>query len=290
MEERIQYSDGDIVVGEGLDSLGSLAASAGKSRDKILIVLCSRGGFVLEMNGRPENITRGDILICPPEVSIGRAEEAAVSDDEPAADVKVMGICYSSLRSSLLTGRSVWSAMMYVRNNPVIHLNDHDLTLTELYYSVIRQKIGTVRDFYYKEIMQSLLLCALYELCVVINREIAPGADDNRLSRRSLLFKQFVELLAASDCRDRSVAHFADRLCVTPKYLAAAVKTASGRNASDLILENAGEAIRHELLYSGKSIKEIAAEFDFPSVSGFGKFCRSRLGLSPRAYRMNRLV
>lgn len=37
--------------------------------------------------------------------------------------------------------------------------------------------------------------------------------------------------------------------------------------------------------YSNKSIKEIAAELDFPNPSFFGKYVKARLGLSPANYR-----
>ena len=39
------------------------------------------------------------------------------------------------------------------------------------------------------------------------------------------------------------------------------------------------------LKYSEKSIKEIAAYLDFPSISYFGKYVKSHYGVSPTQYR-----
>jgi AraC-like DNA-binding protein len=39
------------------------------------------------------------------------------------------------------------------------------------------------------------------------------------------------------------------------------------------------------LRFSDRSIKEIAVDYGFSSLSTFGKFVKMRLGLSPRAYR-----
>ena len=53
----------------------------------------------------------------------------------------------------------------------------------------------------------------------------------------------------------------------------------------DWIHEYATEAIVHQLKYSDRSIKEIAGDFHFSSLSVFGKVVKAKLGLSPREYR-----
>ncbi|MCI7082684.1 MAG: helix-turn-helix domain-containing protein, partial [Paraprevotella sp.] len=44
-------------------------------------------------------------------------------------------------------------------------------------------------------------------------------------------------------------------------------------------------SIKQTLLYSGKSIKEIAIEYHFPSQSFFGKYFKQYTGMSPREFR-----
>jgi AraC-like DNA-binding protein len=49
------------------------------------------------------------------------------------------------------------------------------------------------------------------------------------------------------------------------------------------------DAIRQQLRYSDKTVKEIAAALDFPSLSFFGRFVREHLGMSPTAFRRQSL-
>lgn len=273
-----RYSDGDIIMIEGLENIGKEPIF---ELDMIVLMLCNKGEVGIEIDGKEYLLSRGDLLICPPGVLLSNFI------DKGEGGLKLLGMKYSKIHHSMFKGRSIWSAMMFARNNPRFRLNERDLDLTESYYHVIKQKSATAKDFYYNEIMQSLMQCALYEICVIINRQIAPGENDNIMGRKELLFKQFMEMLATSDCKDRTVTEFAQRLCISPKYLSAIVKDISGKSALEIILQNATEVIKRELEYSGKSIKEIADNFDFPNISVFGKFIKTRLGKSPREYRKN---
>lgn len=78
---------------------------------------------------------------------------------------------------------------------------------------------------------------------------------------------------------------YADRLCITPKYLSAVCKATTGKTASDIINRYVVEDIRRLLKQPGKSIKEIANELDFPNLSFFGKYVKKHLGTSPTQYR-----
>lgn len=312
-KETLNYSDGDIFVDEGIEFLSKEHFTTG---DKIVILLCDKGSLSMKINGVKKRIIVGDILICPPGVDLecvgdsladghgskcGREtfdlsestgdkpdmgkSAAAKSRADGNYSVKALGMRYASLRYTLLQGKSMWSAMMYARNNPVFHLDGSEMEMTKAYYYVIRKKLSTARDFYYREIMQSLLACAFYEVCVIINRKIVPDASDVNLSRQNLIFKKFIELLANYDPNVRTVSDYADRLCITPKYLSAAVRSVFGKPASWLIQESTAEMIRHDLMYSEKSIKELSEGYGFSSLSNFGKFVRAHLGMSPRDFR-----
>lgn len=252
--------------------------------DMIVIILCDEGQFRLEIDGKETEVSKGDILICPPGLMLSNLHE------EGKGILKLVGMKYSKIHKIQFSGRSVWSTMMYARNNPVFHLDEAELELTRSYFSVIKQKSSTAKDFYYNEIMASLLECAFYEICVIINRKISPSENDNIISRKDLIFKKFMELLATSDCRERSVAFFAERLCISPKYLASVIKDVSGRNAIEIILQNATDMIRRDLEHPDMSIKEIADKYNFQNISAFGKFIKNRLGKAPRFYREDNMT
>ena len=83
----------------------------------------------------------------------------------------------------------------------------------------------------------------------------------------------------------RTVSYYANKLCYTTKYLSKVVKEVSGKTAMEFINQNAIRYIRHQLLYSDKSIKEIADQFEFYNLSFFGKYIKKHLGVSPSQFR-----
>ncbi len=93
-------------------------------------------------------------------------------------------------------------------------------------------------------------------------------------------------MLATYDGSERSVKAYADRLCVTPKYLSTVCKTVSGKTALEWIHDFLADAITRNLKYTEGSIKEISDVLGFPNMSFFGKFVKTRFGMSPKEYRI----
>ena len=134
--------------------------------------------------------------------------------------------------------------------------------------------------------MMSLLHCVIFELLSLTNKvESIDFDEDEQSSQSDVLFRNFLELLAEHEGRVRSVQEYADMLYVSPKYLSAVVKQSSGRTALALIHETTIHAIVRQLKYTDKPIKEISEEMGFPSLSFFGKFVKTQLGVSPKKFR-----
>lgn len=96
---------------------------------------------------------------------------------------------------------------------------------------------------------------------------------------------RFFEMLARYYSRERSVSFYASKLCISTKYLATVVKKVSGKTPVAWIKERVVSEIEHMLLYSQASVKEIACQLHFPSVSALGKIFKANKGISPVNYR-----
>lgn len=270
---------------ENLDiiDLSDFFSGEHKQEIEVLVIgLCEAGYGTIEVEGKTFPFRTGDLIICPPGVVTGGINRSMT------CQLISIGLDYSRLLGSLSSGRSVWSIMTYAKNNPIFHLTASEREITREYYNLLRLKITSRHDFYYDEIVRTLIGCIVYEVCTVVSRSVAPGDEDKTMSHKDLIFKKFMELLSVDTCRERSVGAYARKLCVTPKYLSDVTRGICNKPALELILENATRSIAMDLEYSAKSIKEIAAAYDFPNVSVFGKFVRSRLGVSPREYRKSR--
>ena len=104
-------------------------------------------------------------------------------------------------------------------------------------------------------------------------------------TRLQLLSERFLALVTEYHNKERGVAFYADKLCITPKYLSKLIKQATGRSAPDWIDAYVVLEAKNLLRYSGKSIKEIVQDLNFPSQSVFYKYFKSHTGLTPSEYR-----
>ncbi len=279
MEKGINYNDGDILIKDSFDDI-MLAGSIRTSM--VAAVICTAGCMKIGMNGSKYEVAGNNIFILPPNVYL---DEVSMDEDFNGL---FFALSYVKFEKTIMSGRGLWPLMMYTRTHPVIKMNEQEMKLALDYFSIVREKLASPRDFYYKEIMLHLMETVFYEICVIINRNLDANTLTVIAKQKDLVFKNFLNLLATESIHSRNVASYAEMLCVSPKYLSHAVQTLSGKPALAWILEYATDAIAHELRYSDRSIKEIANAFEFSSISAFSKFVRTRLGCSPRYYRSKR--
>ena len=90
------------------------------------------------------------------------------------------------------------------------------------------------------------------------------------------VMRRFIDLLERGDYRkNREVGYYADKLCVTPKYLSEVCKKVSGFSANSWINRYAAIELVHLLKDKSLSLTDIAYMFDFSSPSHFSRFYRT---------------
>ena len=102
--------------------------------------------------------------------------------------------------------------------------------------------------------------------------------NDSIVTRFMLLVEQYA-------VREREIPFFADKLCLTPKYLSKLIQKKTGHTAKDVISHYVLLQSRALLLNTDYNIQQISDMLHFPSQSVFGKFFKQGTGLSPKQYR-----
>ena len=180
--------------------------------------------------------------------------------------------------------------LFYIGENPILHLTDGLMQQYHRYFELVRykwQENGS-DSIYNVDIIHSIARAMLYEWAHVVNSSIPVENENRALKQGERLFKNFIYELTNDEVKSRSVTDYANRLCVTPKYLSAVCKQVTGKTASAYINFYMVKDIKQLLKYSDKSIKEIAQTLGFPNLSFFGKYVKAHLGVSPSAYRKKR--
>lgn len=130
----------------------------------------------------------------------------------------------------------------------------------------------------------SNLLQAL--LCEIIEKHFVSkdGVERPHTRKEEILSKFILEVLQ-NFRRERSVAFYADKLCVTPKHLSAVAKEITSHTASELIDHYVIMEAKIMLTETSMTIQEISNKLNFANQSFFGKYFKHLTGYSPSEFR-----
>ena len=85
--------------------------------------------------------------------------------------------------------------------------------------------------------------------------------------------------------REREVTFYADRLCISTRYLSTIVRNISHGSAKEFIDQAVVLEIKVMLQSTDLSVQEIAYRLRFPDQSYLGRFFKKHTGESPTEYR-----
>lgn len=136
---------------------------------------------------------------------------------------------------------------------------------------------------YREEILRSLIHILLHEIAPIYSAQ--HGLSTTIQTRSQLLATEFKKLVNSHYATERSLAFYADKLCITPKHLAETVKETTGKRAvewlAEAVLLEASVLLQNPAL----TISQIADILHFADQSSFGRFFRNNTGVSPAGYR-----
>lgn len=118
---------------------------------------------------------------------------------------------------------------------------------------------------------------------------IEKGIDiDTFRSRQDEQFAHFIRQLSENAEKTRLVNFYADKLNITQRHLCNIVQSQTGKSAKVTIDEYVVMRIRHYLLYSDKTISELAWLFNFATPSHFCEYFKRLTMETPQSYRIKR--
>lgn len=182
-------------------------------------------------------------------------------------------------------------------HTPMVHLTaeetEHLCGYLELLDSNARLNTSPDTEMFSKSISRSLLTATLYQLMLISTRHkwSDDSADADRepaakpRSRRMLYTHEFVRLVRKHFRLQHSVRFYANKLCISPKYLSMVVKDCTGHSAAEIIDEHLLLEAKNLLRFSGKNIQQVAYELNFSNQSSFGKYFKHLTGMSPSEFQ-----
>ncbi len=270
LQEIAIYNNGQLAL---IDKIDEIDMEKIIQMDVYSFGLAMQGEASININGARYTIRKDCLLINQPRNML---DSRTLSTDFRALGI---GMSPEYLQRIFPEFGSIRELKRTFAENPLCALRPDEAKVFRQYYDLLCSKIhlpSPVQESIIDALMQAFLYDMLYLLRRVIRMETKPLTASERLLDR------FIEMLETSYPKNRSVAHYADRLCVTPKYLSAACKEASKETASSLINRYMAKDIEYLMKYTKKTVKEIAYELDFPDLSFFGRYVKKHLGKRPR--------
>ena len=184
----------------------------------------------------------------------------------------------SDVRTSIELGRKL-------KENPIHRPTSQDLAEHVELYKMLKRKLLD-EDFQFKEdiakSMLRIMQCNVYHKFL---QETGMEQERKPTSRKEELFMRFTAMVKEHYMRERSITFYADKLCVSPKYLSSVIHTVSGRYATEWITQYVILEAKTMLRNEKMSIKDTSNKLNFANQSFFAKYFKQHTGYTPKEYK-----
>lgn len=246
--------------------------------DGFIAVVCMKGSWKMKINFKEHNVQRNNLIFCTPYTMI---EIVEASDD-----VEVHGIFFSfDLISGMLSMRNHGSILALIRN-PCIEIDDELRDDFEGYFNFIKEQYINTSKEYSKDVIAALTLALYLKLHSVYRLLNYKSSKESSISSRNEeILESLIKLIMQHYQEERNISFYADKMCLTPKYLSSVVKKTTGNSLLFWINEALVADAKLRLKTTNLTVKQISDELNFSTPSLFGRFFKQRTGITPLQYR-----
>lgn len=246
------------------------------------VSICTSGEATVCMNGKTHRIVKGFLWLKFPGTKPAIGE---VSTDYKGYEVT---LSREFTKSFMLSTRELAADLALFAKSPIVCLTEEQQTELENLF-IISNSLHKKETPYRSKALRNSIISFIYLICDLVHQEM--HQEEKRVAllpesdRKYYFFVNFLDLLGKHCLQERSVSFYADKLFITPKYLSAVIKQASGRTAGDWIEEFVIMEAKLLLQNSEYNISEIADKLNFANISFFGKYFKRHTGLSPKEFK-----
>lgn len=214
MDKRKNVIITDTLVDLGTDTYHDYLAHA----------FCTAGSCRLTFNGKEFDFNQGDLLI----VRKGKLVEKFTASD----DFRVEVIYVASGFIELSTPQSNYGikGQLSLFINPIMHLTAPQQQICRLDFETISMRLSNTDHHFYQDVMINAVQAMILDFFDFHSHLY--GENDISTQNASIMTR-FLAMLENGEYRkNREVTYYADKLCVTSKYLSEVSKKASGYSAN----------------------------------------------------------
>lgn len=240
------------------------------------IIFCRKGTAHIEIDLIPYELVANTQLI----IIAGSIVHNISNSD----DFKISYITFKHEVYDEATAQLEPSFTFFLKEYPCVQLGEKKINkmnyLVEAMEDFYNEKNNCFRVKIFKNNIQSFLL-DVYDK----TRTLFKIEKSEEVGRREELFIKFIHLIHKYCPQQREVGFYAEKLCITSRYLSSITQNVADKSAKYIIDKHAIQRIKIMLKYSNMSIQDISYELNFPNQSFFSRYFKKHTGMSPLEYR-----
>lgn len=241
-------------------------------------IICIKGKITISINMVKYVVNESSLITIFP--------HSIVQYHEVSEDFEGYVIFFTTeFASNIEFKRSNISFITELHKNPLLSVEEKDLSLFIDYCHFLKKVENNELSSQYSEIRQSLLNSFLYTIGAAYRSRSPQEVVQEKPTRGKIIFHNFLNVLSEYYQSERSVTFYADKLCITPKYLSSVCKETCGKLAMDIIAHAVILDAKSKLHDFSLTVQEISDMLNFPNASFFGRYFKRHTGYSPMQYR-----
>lgn len=243
------------------------------------LIVCEKGYFCFDVDKKKFTARAGETVFL--------SEGNNFSIGELSDDLRVSILFYHIDPIREILGSSIVAMYLYTTLTPepcYVWTSGEESDLAR-YIALLGRHRKSAQNPFDNHECKLLLLALTYRLCSIYSRRIIE--EKNVAGHKIDTFIKPIRLIEKYYMQERGVAFYADKLCLSPKYLSALSKSVCGYTVQELVFR---AIIRKSIFWlknTNKSVQEISDDLNFPNASFFGTFFKKQTGLAPSYYRIS---
>lgn len=241
------------------------------------ILFCRRGSATVTVDQLRDRVTRDTLLLLLP--------GSILHLNERTDDFRVRFCAFSLELFSEAAYRLDPSFFHILHEHAIIRLPDRIIEGVRNWFQMASYTYRDRGNIFRNTIIRNRLQNVLLEAFDKTQRFAPDVHSQTGTTRQADLFQRFVALVHEHCTEQREVAFYADRLCISTRYLSTIIRSVAHSTAKEFIDRLVVLEIKMLLGSTELSVQEIAYRLHFPDQSYLGRFFKKHTGVSPTEFR-----
>lgn len=255
----------------------------------LALTMLMEGELELELNTDIHTLTSGTLW-----VTDSRTLQKIRAVKSPVASLYLLVLMPEFLKNLNIDINVLRNAHLHTSTDFMLLDNLKETNIIAGYMDMLHENAvnNQPNSLYTKNISRSLIAALIYQLMQIADRNYVSDVSNRMVTgksesgaRRMNYVKAFMALIHEHYATERSLAFYADKLCISPKYLSTIIKESTSRSAAEWIDEYVMIEAKNMLRFSGMNIQQVAYALNFRNQSAFGKYFKHLAGMSPSQFQ-----